>query len=575
MKPLQSGTAMLLALVSACAAGLPLKPAPEPAAVLPAIASLDALKAPSWLQSSRVPAALPVACSGVMLDYSVNFAGLLLEDPAAGCAWAVYRLTPPEDGAPLSLVATGSGAVWMLAADYLAQRWEVLGQLTNGVPVEFDLAAIGDLQSPGGGIYIAALKEPPMSGWLYDLALAGAAAEDPGQSYFYVARNGDDFWEGSAENPWYTLQHAADMVQPGDTVIVRAGTYTGFDIRVAAIADALVRFMAEPGVRIAYPNEVTGQDGINIENAAYVVVSGFSVEGMPRAGIRAAVSDHITVQDCSCFDNGVWGIFSGFAENFTLERNVCVESDEQHGIYVSNSSDHPLVRGNVLAGNAACGLHMNGDISMGGDGVISFAVVEGNVVFDNGTAGGSGINCDGVQDSLIQNNLLYLNHASGISLYQIDGGAPSTGNTVRNNTVVQAEDGRWCMNLINAAVDNNVVNNIFYTWHNWRGSLRYDADSLAGLFSDNNIIFDRITIDDGSSVISRAQWQADSGQDAHSIIVDETQFNQLFVQSLLQPGTGSPALNAGSVDDAPPTDIAGALRPQGSGVDIGAWEYAE
>jgi hypothetical protein len=42
--------------------------------------------------------------------------------------------------------------------------------------------------------------------------------------------------------------------------------------------------------------------------------------------------------------------------------------------------------------------------------------ISGYVIYGNGEKGGSAINCDGVQDSLIRNNLLYGNHASGISL---------------------------------------------------------------------------------------------------------------------------------------------------------------
>ena len=79
------------------------------------------------------------------------------------------------------------------------------------------------------------------------------------------------------------------------------------------------------------------------------------------------------------------------------------------------SGDNPIIRGNIHD-NHACGLHMNGDASMGGDGVISNALVENNVIYNNGVGGGSGINCDGVTDSIIRNNLLYNNHANGRSL---------------------------------------------------------------------------------------------------------------------------------------------------------------
>ena len=50
-------------------------------------------------------------------------------------------------------------------------------------------------------------------------------------STFYVAPTGNDGNAGGSGTPWRTLQHAADTVRAGDTVIVRAGQYTGFDLR--------------------------------------------------------------------------------------------------------------------------------------------------------------------------------------------------------------------------------------------------------------------------------------------------------------------------------------------------------
>ena len=55
---------------------------------------------------------------------------------------------------------------------------------------------------------------------------------------------------------------------------------------------------------------------------------------------------------------------------------------------------------------------MNGDLSAGGDGIISDAQVYGNILYENKLA--AGINMDGLQDPIIYNNLIYNNHtASG------------------------------------------------------------------------------------------------------------------------------------------------------------------
>src|SRR5262249_27090216 len=154
------------------------------------------------------------------------------------------------------------------------------------------------------------------------------------------------------------------------------------------------------------------------------------------------------------------------------------------------------------------GIHMNGDESQGGDGIISGALVEGNLIYGNGAGGGSGINGDGVQNSRIQNNLLYDNHASGISLYQIDGAAGSSGNVIANNTVLVGSNGRWAINIRDGGTGNTLVNNVLYNLGTYRGSVSVSADSLAGFKSDYNVVMSRFTTDDGDTVQTLAQWRS-------------------------------------------------------------------
>jgi hypothetical protein len=283
----------------------------------------------------------------------------------------------------------------------------------------------------------------------------------------------------------------------------------------------------------------------------------------------------VTIRDNQCDANGRWGIFTGFCDDLLIEGNETSNSVEEHGIYASNSGDRPTIRDNLIWGNHANGIHMNGDVSMGGDGIISDAVVEGNVIFDNGVGGGSGINMDGVQDSVLRNNLIYDTHASGISLYQIDGGAPSTGNKVLNNTVLGASDSRWALNIKDGSTGNTVRNNILWTAHSYRGSIDISADSVPGLSSDRNVTLDRFTIDDGSTVLTLAEWQAATGQDGSSLVAGPA---ELFTD----PGADdyhlsstSPARDAGEARAEVPYDLDGTPRPQGPAFDIGAYEFVE
>lgn len=390
---------------------------------------------------------------------------------------------------------------------------------------------------------------------------------------YHVATDGSDAAPGSEAQPWATLQHAADTVGPGDTVFVHTGAYAGFHLTTSGTASQRILFTAFPGDQpvIDQDNPET-PDGINLEGASHVTISGFRVEGVTRAGIRAVLCEHVEILDNIADQNGRWGILTGFCDDLLIAGNETSRSAIEHGIYVSNSGDRPVIRGNLIWGNNANGIHMNGDISLGGDGVISDAVVEGNTILGNGVAGGSGINCDGVQDSLIRNNLIHDSHASGISLYRIDGGAPSTGNRVYNNTVLVAADGRWALNIRDASSSNDVRNNIFYSEHSFRGAVTVCAECLAGMTSDNNAVEDRFTLDDGDTVLTLAQWQAATGLDSNSVVTTPI---ALFTNPATDDYTltaTSPAHDAGQWLSAVPTDILGTPRPQGATHDIGAYE---
>lgn len=387
-------------------------------------------------------------------------------------------------------------------------------------------------------------------------------------STFHVAPTGDDSAAGTVTQPFLTIQHAADRVQPGDTVIVHAGTYTGFTTGAQGTAAAPIVFTADGTVDIDGA-ATADRDAIHIEGASYVTVEGFTVTHATRSGISALSCDHITIRNNVADQNAKWGIFSAFCEDLTVEDNQASRSGEQHGIYASNSADHPVIRGNTVWGNAMCGIHMNGDISQGGDGVISNALVENNYIHDNGLAGGSAINGDGVADSVIRNNVLDDNHASGISLYQIDGGAPSTGNLVINNTIRMAATARFAVNIQNGAARNTLRNNILLDTVAGRGAIDISSDSLPGFASDHNAVTDAMSVD--GTVMTLSAWKSRTGTDAGSFASTSAQ----LLATDLSLAAGSLAIDAGSATDAPATDLAGTARPQGAAVDIGAYEHCD
>jgi parallel beta-helix repeat protein len=417
--------------------------------------------------------------------------------------------------------------------------------------------------------------------WVLALACGMDATQ---AAQFFVSTAGNDAASGFNGAPWRTLQHAAGEVGSGDRVTVLPGNYTGFHLTMSGTADSPIEFFAQPGVLIDQRNPVTN-DGINLEGASYITIDGFSVAGIGRAGVRSVgfeddFAEHVTIRNVTASNNGVWGIFTGHVDDLLIENNRTSGSIDEHGIYVSNSGDRPIIRNNESWNNTRAGIHMNGDASLGGDGIISNAVVSGNKIYNNGTGGGSGINMDGVQNSRIENNLLYDNHASGISLYQIDGGGGASGNVVINNTVHQASNGRWALNIQDDSPNNTVLNNILISDHSFRGAIDISDEALVGLTSDYNLVIPRfnVTFDQDAGIeedYTFAEWKSTYNQDVHSISVNPAQYATLFANLASRNYQLSPtslAKNAGTSNLAPLIDFLGTTRPSGAGFDIGAYE---
>ena len=414
--------------------------------------------------------------------------------------------------------------------------------------------------------------------------LCGVFAHAADATTYYVSPAGSDSKAGTAAAPWLTLQHAGDVVVAGDVVIVLSGTYQGFRPRHSGTAQAPIQFLAQPGVAVTSPGPSnSNSDNIWVRDVDYIVIDGFESRNAPRAGIAVqgepdANATGVVVRHCFCHNNGRWGIFTGFARDLTIENNETSFSAAEHGIYVSNSGDRPLVRRNHVHDNNASGIQLNADPAEQGpdpndpqgDGIIDNAVVEANVIHDNGVAGGAAINLASVRFSTIRNNLLYNNHASGIAGWD-DGDGNQYGshdNHLIGNTIVQANDGRFAISLKDGSIRNSIEDNVLIH-PGARGSLEVDASSQPGLLSDFNLVVNRFS--DDVNFLTLSQWRT-LGFDPHSIV---STVSAVFVNPAgndYHPSYNSPVLNAGVALTDLASDIDGRPRPLGTGFDIGVYE---
>ena len=401
------------------------------------------------------------------------------------------------------------------------------------------------------------------------LSLPGFAATK------YVSTSGNNSNTGNSwAQAWQTLQFAADQINAGDTVWIADGNYVGFDLRTTGTATNPIVFIASGNnATINVHNPVT-MDGINVEDADYIEINGVRVIDQPRNGIRLVFADNCIVRNTYCDHNFERGIFTGFTDDLLLEFNVCLNSIDEHGIYVSNSSDRSIIRYNICHHNNRGGIQINADGSQGGDGISTDPEIYGNIIFENGVAGGAAINLDGVQGAFIYNNLLYQNHATGIALFQQDGAQPSYDAVIVHNTIINANNARWCILAVNGSSGAQVFNNILINLHPWKGSIALDPDAEDGFDSDYNVVVNSLSNGGDGIWMTLEEWQA-LGYDAHSMLAAE--LIDIFVapaSNNYQLLDDAQAVNEGNAAAAfgVDVDIEGTARPQGAEHDIGAFE---
>lgn len=407
---------------------------------------------------------------------------------------------------------------------------------------------------------------------------------------YFVSPGGNDSNGCTASDRCREIRRALTLVQPGDRILVADGKYLGFTAdQIYGTQQSPITIQALGTGAEILPTTDRGtfedRDNIYITFCEHLIIDGLRTFNAPRAGLRLDASHNITVRNSVFGDNGKWGIFTNHSNNPLIELNELYGSADEHGIYISNSGDGPKLRGNVIHDNNANGIHMNGDLSAGshggviGDGIISSALVENNVIYNNGTAGGGGINMDGVQESVIRNNVIYNNHASGIVAYRIDGGAGPSDLEIYHNSIDMATDGRYALQVSETSGAITIRNNILYNRNSTRGGLAYGLQSdTANVDSDYNVFGGAawIAFDDWTLRKTLTQWQAEGGE-PNSI---EATLGQLFVDPSntdlaardFHLHDSATAIDQGETLITVTSDRDGRTRPEGVASDMGAYE---
>jgi parallel beta-helix repeat protein len=392
-------------------------------------------------------------------------------------------------------------------------------------------------------------------------------AERSNKVYIVDAAKGDDGNPGTEAKPFRTIQKAADQTLPGDTVLVKNGTYrehsvpdqAGVKITRSGAPDAWITFKAYPGhsPRITSPTWCTFRG----DEVAYIELNGFDVttevvqhqtgdnkDRNSGNGIGFSKSHHIRLLNNRVHDCGGGGIATGFCDYLTVEGNTadhnafwCIYNCSGISLWEGRDLDdgpgfHNVIRRNVSFANENRGpTPLYGSQLTDGNGIIidfhranAPILIENNVCYLNG---GRGIHVFNARNVLVRNNTVAFNCFSQY------GDADLRANTSRNV--------RFINNICVAAKGQKFVKN-------WKG---------------NDIAY--------QSNLFYAFYAVEESMGAGNIIGQDPQFVQMpdgNGKGDLRVMSASPAVNAGSPDSQAEYDFTGKLRSTGGRVDIGAFE---
>lgn len=419
------------------------------------------------------------------------------------------------------------------------------------------------------------------------LVLLTLLSSTAGAETYYVSTTGNDSWPGSLEQPWKTVQKAADTLVAGDTVYVRAGTYAErvFPLNSGA-AGQLVTYAAYPGEAVTIDGTgltVPADEGLfNVGSAQYLRVTGFRLIHSGHTGIHADGGAHLEILRNETYDTassgiGIWGCSDVLVEGNRVEQactgvwqecisvagtdGFVVRDNEvvgcgKEGICLKDGSANGQAYRNHVQGSTAVGLYVDAWDKHTHDIAVYRNLVEGGL--------GDGIVLASEQGGLLENvsvfdNVSYANTYLGLALSTCCiASHPMQGLTLVNNTVV-GNGADWGGGI---AIDNPQAQAVVVRNNLVSQNLSFQVLLNSGV-PPANVTIDHNLIDGFRGDPDEVYGDSPVVGEAHLVDVAGRDFHLR---------ADSPAIDQGSSTLAPAEDMDGTPRPFGPAVDIGADE---
>ena len=429
---------------------------------------------------------------------------------------------------------------------------------------------------------------------------------------WYVSPYGNDSWNGaSASSPLRTLQKAADMVLPGDNVLLMGGEFTmegrsddkalvtitrsgapdgwitwkpapgakpvirpsgwaAFDVRgsyhifedlvIVGQNDRLTLKHAIEDMRSPKPSGLYNTNGFTIEgrqNAPdnkphHTIIRRCSISKCAGGGIAALETDYLTVEDCEVFDNCWYMRYAG--SGITTLNNWAYDNEPGY---------HIIIRRNKVWNNRTLvSWEKTGKLSDGNGILLDVTNKKGpnlnNPEGDATVSNKKAINADSekkerpewVNYALIENNISVFNGGSGIHVFRTCNVHILNNTTYWNGSVVD-----YAELFSNASTNIVIMNNVIIPRPGGQVNTNYN---------NRDVVWDYNIYPLENPIV----------KGPHDIVADPMLVNpgKDISQADFRLQSKSPAIDAGTKEKAPDHDIYGKKRPHGKAVDMGAIE---
>jgi hypothetical protein len=423
----------------------------------------------------------------------------------------------------------------------------------------------------------------------------------------YVSTSGKDTNSGTLSNPFATLSKAISASSSGDTIFMRGGTYTnsitisksGITIRnynnekpiIVGTTSTTIQFSSGASNIVFYginfsnsPGDCVfltrGNSHITFSHCGFYNIPKHVVYAYNENGAPTSYIEYLNINNCTTSKVG-WGsgymgeVFSlGGCRNFVYENNMLSNFNKQ-GLCNGAGSCNGLIQGNTFVNTKYFSYKIDPSWAYN-DYTVHDIIIRNNLFTGTGTTNkreifinpevGYGGRCR-VYNIEIYNNIFDTTAISGGISHAISVGANSAGtifNNIRityNTFYVASGSSNYAMTIKKGddTFTNCVIaNNIFVTTST---ATQISTDTTNGFTFKNNCFY----YPSGTAVGISGVGLGAGGIRANPLFVNAGNDFRLTASSPCKDAASSTYTISASYD--------GVSRPQGSGYDIGAYEY--